>query len=112
MTCHELDPLVTLFIDGECTEEQQTAIVAHLRECQDCRTRVEAESTAKQVLHAHATVARTIGVEPSWRPRVFRLGQPTIPVHPKILVLAVIIVAGLLASRLRPTPLIAVALIP
>ena len=30
MTCHELDRLVTLFIDGECTEEERTAIVAHL----------------------------------------------------------------------------------
>ena len=53
--------------------------------------RVEAESTAKHVLHAHATVARTLGVSPSWRPRVFRLGQPTIPVHPKILVLVAVI---------------------
>ena len=111
MTCLELDRLITPFIDGECTESERAAIVAHLRDCPECRTRVEAESTAKHVLHAHATVARTIGVEPSWRPRVFRLGQPTIPVHPKILVLAAIIVAGLLGVWLRPTPVIAVGVI-
>jgi putative zinc finger protein len=111
MTCHDLDRLVTLFIDGECTEEERAAIVAHLRECQGCRTRVEAESTAKHVLHAHATVARTIGVAPSWRPRVFRLGQPTIPVHPKILLLVAIIVAGLVGVWLRPTPVIAVGVV-
>jgi anti-sigma factor RsiW len=111
MTCHELDRLVTPFIDGECTDEERTAIVGHLRHCQDCRARVEAESTAKHVLHAHATVARTIGVSPSWRPRVFRLGQPTLPVHPKLLVLVAVIGAGLLGVWLRPRPLIAVGVI-
>jgi hypothetical protein len=111
MTCHDVDRLVTLFIDGECTADERTAIVAHLRQCSECRTRVEAESTAKQVLHAHSTVARTMGVSPSWRPRVFRLGQPTLPVHPKLLVLVAIIAAGLLGVWLRPTPLIAVGVI-
>jgi Putative zinc-finger len=111
MTCQEVDRLVTLFIDGECTEAERTAIVAHLRQCQECRTRVEAESTAKQVLHAHASVARTIGVPPSWRPRVFRLGQPTLPVHPKLLVLGAILATGLLGVWLRPKPLIAVGFI-
>ena len=63
------------------------------------------------MLHAHATVARTLGVSPSWRPRVFRLGQPTIPVHPKILVLVAVIAAGLVGVWLRPTPVIAVGVI-
>lgn len=111
MTCQELDRLITLFIDGECTETERSAIVAHLRDCHECRSRVDAESTAKHVLHAHANVARTIGVEPSWRPRVFRLGQPTIPVHPKILVLAAVVVAGVFGLSLRPTPVIAIGVI-
>lgn len=111
MTCHELDQLVTPFIDGECTEDQRTDVFAHLRQCQPCRTRVEAESTAKQVLHAHATVARTMGVAPAWRPRVFRLGQPALPVHPTLLLLFAVIGAGLLGFWLRPAPVMAVGVI-
>src|SRR5215207_10532439 len=79
MTCHDVDQLVTQFIDGECAAADRAAVVAHLRACDACRRRVDAESTAKEVLHAHATVARTMGVAPSWRPRVFRLGQPALP---------------------------------
>ncbi len=59
MTCHEIDRLVTPFIDGECSAEERACVVAHLRECPTCRERVDAEASAKQMLHAHATVART-----------------------------------------------------
>jgi len=111
MTCHELDRLVTPFIDGECTEEERTEVLAHLRQCQGCRFRVEAESTAKHVLHAHAAVARTMGVAPAWRPRVFRLGKPALPVHPTLMLLFAVIGAGLLGFWLRPTPVRAVGVI-
>jgi len=111
MTCHELDELVTPFIDGECTEEERTEVLAHLRQCQGCRFRVEAESTAKHVLHAHAAVARTMGVAPAWRPRVFRLGKPALPVHPTLMLLFAVIGAGLLGFWLRPTPVMAVGVI-
>jgi hypothetical protein len=112
MTCHELDQLITPFIDGECTERDRTAVFAHLRQCQGCLARVDAESTAKQVLHAHATVARTMGVEPAWRPRVFRLGRPALPVRPALLLLVAAIGAGLFGLLwLRPTPVMAVGVI-
>jgi Putative zinc-finger len=111
MTCHELDGVVTRFIDGECSEADRTAIIAHLRECQSCRTRVDAESTAKHVLQAHATVARTMGVPPPWRPRVFRLGQPAWPVHSAVLLIVTVIGAGLLSVWLRPTTVSAVGMI-
>ena len=111
MTCHELDRLVTPFVDGECTERERTEVFAHLRECQGCRTRVEAESTAKHVLHANAAVARTMGVAPAWRPRVFRLGKSALPVHPTLMLLFAVIGAGLLGFWLRPTPVMAVGVI-
>jgi Putative zinc-finger len=111
MTCHELDRLVTPFIDGECTEKERTEVFAHLRECQGCRTRVEAESTAKHVLHAHAAVARTMGVAPAWRPRVFRLGKSALPMPPTLMLLVAVIGAGLLGFWLRPTPVMAVGVI-
>jgi hypothetical protein len=111
MTCRELDQLVTPFIDGECTEEERTEVLAHLRQCQGCRIRVEAESTAKHVLHAHAAVARTMGVAPAWRPRGFRLGKPALPVRPTVMLLFAVIGAGLLGFWLRPTPVMAVGVI-
>ena len=111
MTCHEVDQLVTPFIDDECTVAERAAILGHLQECHGCRTRVEAESTARHVLSAHAAVARTMGVAPPWRPRVFRLGQPTLPVHPTVLMLFGLIGAGLLVLWLRPTPVHAVGVI-
>jgi len=110
MTCQELERWITPFIDGECASAERAGVLAHLQECPDCRTRVEAESTASQVLHAHAAVARTMGVAPAWRPRVARLGQPALPVRPAWLVLA--IVGVLLAGWwLRPTPVMAVGVI-
>ena len=112
MTCHDVDRLVTQFVDGECAPVERAAVVAHLHACDTCRRRIDAESTAKQVLHAHATVARTMGVAPSWRPRVFRLGQPALPVRPTSLaVIGVAVGAALLALGLRAAPVVAVGVI-
>jgi hypothetical protein len=111
MTCLELDQLVTPFIDGECTDEERTEVLAHLRRCRGCRIRVEAESTAKHLLHAHAAVARTMGVAPAWRPRVFRLGKAALPVHPTLMLFVTVVGAGLLGFWLRPTPVMAVGVI-
>jgi putative zinc finger protein len=112
MTCREVDELITPFIDGECADAERAALVSHLQICQTCRRRADAESTAKQVLHAHAAVARTMGVAPAWRPRVFRLGQPALPVRAGTLA-AVVAVAGaaLVAAWLRPPPVVAVGII-
>ena len=112
MTCHDIDRLVTQFIDGECAAAERAAVVAHLHACDACRRRIDAESTAKQVLHAHATVARTMGVAPSWRPRVFRLGQPPLPIGgASLAIIAVAAGAALLALWLRSTPVVAVGVI-
>jgi hypothetical protein len=112
MTCEELDRRVTLFVDDECAEAERAAIIAHMRQCEDCRRRVEAESTAKRVLQAHAAVARTMGVPVPWRPRVFRLGQPALPVRPTLLVLlAALVAVGVVGVWLRPTPVMAVGVI-
>lgn len=112
MTCHDVDQLVTQFIDGECAAAERAAVVAHLHACDGCRRRIDAESTAKQVLHAHATVARTMGIAPSWRPRVFRLGRPALPIRARSLS----VIGGgagiaLLAVWLRATPVVAVGVI-
>ena len=111
MTCHELNQRLTPFIDGECSEAERTDVLAHLDRCQGCRIRVEAESTAKHLLRAHASVARTMGVAPACRPRVLRLGQPAWPVDPRLMLLVAVIGAGLLGFWLRPTPVMTVGVI-
>jgi hypothetical protein len=111
ITCHELDRLMTPFIDGACSEAERAAILAHLEDCRNCQARAEAESTAKNLLHAHAAIARTLGVPPPWRPRVFRLGRPALPVHAAWLVLFAMIAAGALGLWLRPARVMAVGLI-
>jgi hypothetical protein len=111
MTCYELDRLITPFIDGESSPAERAAVLAHLDQCSACRVRVEAESTASHVLHAHAAIARTMGVPPAWRPRVFRLGQPTLPIHRTLLILAAIAGIALAGWWLRPAPVLAVGVI-
>jgi Putative zinc-finger len=107
MTCHQIDRLVTPFIDGECSAEERALVAVHLRECATCRERVDAEASAKQMLNAHATVSRT-----RLRPRVFNLGRPTWPAHPALLTLfAAAAAVGLLGLWLRPATVTAVGVI-
>jgi hypothetical protein len=110
MTCQELDALATPFIDGVCSDPERAAVLEHLQQCADCQRRVDAESTARHVLHTHAAVARTMGVSPPWRPRVFRLGQPVLPVRSAWLILVAILGAGSIVW-LRPAPVTAVGFI-
>ena len=110
-TCQVLDLVVTPFIDDECTAEERAIVVAHLSECAECRGRVEAESTARHVLHAHAAVARTMGAPPVWRPRVWWLGRPGLRVHQRALLLTAALATGLLVLWLRPAQASAIGVI-
>jgi hypothetical protein len=111
MTCRDVDRVITPFVDDECSQAERAGVLAHLQQCPACSSRVEAEATARHVLHAHAAVARTMGEPPSWRPRVFRLGRPALPGHRAVLLLLAAVGAGLIAVWLRPTPVHAVGVI-
>ena len=106
MTCHEIDRLVTPFIDGECSAEERARVAVHLRECPACRERVAAEASAKQMLHAHAAVSRT-----KLRRRVINLGRTIRPAYPALLTLFSVAAAGLLGLWLRPATVTAVGVI-
>jgi anti-sigma factor RsiW len=110
-TCHVLDLVVTPFLDDECTAEERAIVVTHLSECAECRRRVEAESTARHVLQAHAAVARTMGTPPVWRPRVWWLGRPGPHVPQRAILLTVALAAGLLILWLRPAQASAIGVI-
>jgi hypothetical protein len=111
MTCIELDGLITPFVDDVCSPRERAAIVTHLQQCDACRSRVEAEAAARNILRAHAAIGRAMDASPSWRPRVFRLGQPALPAHPKLLLALAVICAGMAGWWLRPAPVVAVGLI-
>jgi len=111
MTCGEVDRLITPFVDGEGSLEERAGVLTHLQQCHECRTRVEAEATARHLLREQAAVARTMGASPPWRPRVFRLGQPTLLVHPMALYFVLIISVGLAALWFRPARVMAVGVI-
>jgi hypothetical protein len=72
---------------------------------------VEAESAAKRVLQARATVYRSMGVAPPWRPRVRRLGHPVLPSRSMLALLAGVVAAGLGGWWLRPAPVLAVGVV-
>jgi hypothetical protein len=111
MICDEFDRLATSFIDGECTEAERMAAIAHLRTCRVCRTRAEAESAAKRVLQARATPYRSAGAAPPWRPRVLRLGRPLLPAGSMLALLLGVAGAGLGGWWLRPAPVLAVGIV-
>jgi hypothetical protein len=97
-------------VDDEMDGAERASVAAHLQRCARCRAEVEAEATARQTLRAHAAVARTLNESPSWRPRVFRLGQPSLALAGTVAAMAAIIVVGG-AVLLRPAPVVAVGII-
>jgi hypothetical protein len=110
--CQALDLLITPYLDEECSDLDRLVVQQHLRECAGCRIRVEAESTARHVLRAHAAVARNLGETPSWRPRAFRLGQPPLIIaHPAAISAAVAGVLLVAAFLLKPQPVAAIGVI-
>lgn len=54
-TCRDILPLVTPFVDGEATPDQQAAVRSHLEACGVCRAEVAAGQTARRLLRAHRT---------------------------------------------------------
>lgn len=110
--CHALDDLMTAFVDGELDDAGRARVIAHLEGCRTCRREVEAESTARHVLRAHAAVARTMGVAPSWTPHAFRLGAPALAA-PRTAIVALVAAIGVGAWTLwlRPNTVEAIGII-
>jgi anti-sigma factor RsiW len=50
-TCHDIDPLITPFIDGEAAAPDRAAVDAHVARCPSCRQRVSAERASRLALH-------------------------------------------------------------
>lgn len=48
--CQELEPLLASYVDGEAPTDTRAWVDAHLDRCPPCRTRVEGERAAREVL--------------------------------------------------------------
>jgi anti-sigma factor RsiW len=54
--CHDVDTLMTPYLDGEAADGDRTAVEAHLGACPGCRDRANAEGAARRVLRERALV--------------------------------------------------------
>jgi anti-sigma factor RsiW len=52
MRCRELEPLVVPFVDGEIAEADRAHVDDHLKACPPCRSRIDAERAAREVVIA------------------------------------------------------------
>jgi anti-sigma factor (TIGR02949 family) len=57
--CADLDALVTPFVDGEASPEDQAAVADHLEACPPCKCRAGIERAARQIVREHAASLAT-----------------------------------------------------
>jgi len=55
MTCTDLDPLVTPYVDDEIAARDRERVEAHLAACTACRARVATERAARELLRSRAS---------------------------------------------------------
>ena len=90
-TRHLPDAVVTAFLDNVCPADTRSSVAAHLGQCAACRARVAAEADARAALQARAAEARRLQMVPAFRPRVWRLGKPTLPAGIGVLAVATVL---------------------
>jgi anti-sigma factor RsiW len=56
VTCHDVDALMTPYLDGEAGSRDRVAVEAHLGRCPPCHDRARAEGAAKRVLRESAAL--------------------------------------------------------
>ena len=78
-SCHDVDTIMTAYVDGEVAADEAAEVNAHLAVCPPCRERAASEGMARKLLHAKAATlierapaglrARCIAVTPSVLPQ-------------------------------------------
>jgi anti-sigma factor RsiW len=74
--CHQIDSLVTAFVDGNLSEADRDVVDRHLLKCLSCRGRVEAEQAVQLLLGAHRSTLGTVVASPVLRARCAALVRP------------------------------------
>ena len=67
--CHQIDPLVTPYVDGDISSADRDVVDRHLRICWPCRSRVDAEQSVRALIRARMTSLDPIGAPPALRLR-------------------------------------------
>jgi anti-sigma factor RsiW len=80
--CHQIDPLVTPFVDGDITPADRHLVDRHLEACRACRGRVNAEQAVHALLRARRSVLAESAVPPGLRARLAGLGASRATVPP------------------------------
>src|SRR5687768_1746637 len=78
---HPDEQLLTQYVDGELSHEDQCQVAEHVAGCASCGQRVSAEDAARRLRRDEARAARQ-GEPAAFRPRVLRLGGPSLSVMP------------------------------
>jgi len=72
--CHQIDPLVTPFVDGDINPNDRNLVARHLQACGACRGRVHAEQAVHALLRARRSALGPSAVPPALRARIAALG--------------------------------------
>ncbi len=73
--CHQIDPLVTPYIDGDIGAADRDVVDRHLRACHACRGRVNAEQAVHALLDARRFALADGAAPPALRGRCASLAQ-------------------------------------
>jgi hypothetical protein len=131
VTCDDIRPKLTAYLEGELEGDRGTVVRGHLRTCEECRVIAAHEARLRDELRALPTVdppaslwagvqARLAQEEvaesnlPSWRRFVARLGRLWSPAMlPRAAVGGLLVAATILivAWRLRPEPTVPVVVV-
>jgi anti-sigma factor RsiW len=65
LDCRTLDPLVTPYVDGELDAASRAEVDAHLGRCAPCHSRVAAERSVRELLHARQPALTSVCAPPS-----------------------------------------------
>jgi anti-sigma factor RsiW len=71
--CHQIDPLVTPFVDGDINPADRSLVDRHLQACGACRGRVHAEQAVHALLRARRSALGGSAVPPELRARIASL---------------------------------------
>jgi anti-sigma factor RsiW len=83
-TCRDIEPLVTPFLDGEATPQEQREVSGHLGACSPCQADAAAQQTARSVLRARAPELGVNAPE-ALRARCAALAAPARAPHGRVL---------------------------
>jgi anti-sigma factor RsiW len=98
--CHQIESLVTPYVDGDVSPTDRDVVDGHLRECPQCLSRIRSEQTVHDLLRERRAVLEAGCAPPRLRARCSSLGDSLEPVAGWISTWRPRIVPALLAASL------------